>query len=58
MTIKFEKKDYVAPAMTIVEMSGEDAPILCSSCVGDCYEGDDDGDALFGAIDIFGNDKA
>lgn len=57
MTVKFEKKEYVVPLMTIVEMSGENAPILCCSGEGDCYEGDDDEDALFGSIGTFGNDK-
>lgn len=31
MNTEIEKKEYVAPAMTVVEMDGENAPILCCS---------------------------
>lgn len=38
MNKEIEKKEYVAPAMTIVEMRSEDAPILCQSCDSGCAE--------------------
>lgn len=44
MNMEIEKKEYVAPAMTVVEMRSEDAPILCMSDSSDNGYSGDDGD--------------
>lgn len=40
MNMENEKKEYVAPAMTVVDMNGGDAPILCCSDGTICSEDD------------------
>lgn len=42
MNKEIEKKEYVAPAMTIVDMESENAPILCCSDGNDFFCGEDD----------------
>ena len=45
MNMEIEKKEYVAPAMTIVEMEVESSLLACSTG-DDCFFSNDDDDLL------------
>lgn len=54
MTIKFDKKTYVAPKMKTIELKSN-AQILCGS---DSFAECEEEEVELGSIGIFGNDKA
>lgn len=57
MTIRFEKKAYEAPKMTVVELIGT-SELLSGSTEPGSDITDDDFDGGFSSVGIFGNDKA